>query len=112
MKITVHALLGFQTYKKTLHPPLQPPPPPTKILDPPLLGQIANYAPVVSRNTIVRNSTSVSCVWQSTRQHYGLQSAGSRFLDLAATYQILFSVSSSRSSRLPFPLPEPLQIPT
>lgn len=48
-----------------------------------MLGQIANYAPVISRNTIVRNSTSVNGVWQSIRQHYGLQSTGSRFLDLA-----------------------------
>jgi hypothetical protein len=48
-----------------------------------MLGQIANYAPVISRNTIVRNSTSISGVWQAIRQHYGLQSTGSRFLDLA-----------------------------
>jgi hypothetical protein len=48
-----------------------------------MLGQIANYAPVISRNTIVRNSTSISDVWQAIRQHYGLQSTGSRFLDLA-----------------------------
>lgn len=48
-----------------------------------MLGQIANYSPLISRNTIVRNSTSVNGVWQSIRQHYGLQSTGSRFLDLA-----------------------------
>ena len=30
------------------------------------------------------NSTSVRCVWQSIRQHYGLQSTGSRFLELAS----------------------------
>jgi hypothetical protein len=48
-----------------------------------MLGQIADYAPVISRNTIVRNSTSISGVWQAIRQHYGLQSTGSRFLDLA-----------------------------
>ncbi len=48
-----------------------------------MLGQIANYAPIISRNTIVRNSTSVNGVWQAIRQHYGLQSTGSRFLDLA-----------------------------
>ena len=47
-----------------------------------LLGQIANYAPVISRNTIVKNSTSINGVWQAIRQHYGLQSTGSRFLDL------------------------------
>lgn len=48
-----------------------------------MLGQIANYAPVISRHTIVRNSTSINGVWQSIRQHFGLQSTGSRFLDLA-----------------------------
>ena len=37
-----------------------------------MLGKIANYVPDVSHNTIVRNSTSVSCVWQSIRQHHGL----------------------------------------
>ena len=48
-----------------------------------MLGQIANYAPIISRNSIVKNSTSINGVWQSIRQHYGLQSTGSRFLDLA-----------------------------
>ena len=48
-----------------------------------MLGQIANFAPIISRNTIVGNSTSVTAVWQAIRQHYGLQSTGSRFLDLA-----------------------------
>ena len=48
-----------------------------------MLGQIANYAPIISRNSIVKNSTSINGVWQLIRQHYGLQSTGSRFLDLA-----------------------------
>ena len=48
-----------------------------------LLGQIANYAPVIARNTIVRNSTSLESVWQALRQHYGFQITGSHFLDLA-----------------------------
>ncbi|XP_068752665.1 uncharacterized protein [Montipora capricornis] len=48
-----------------------------------MLGQIANYAPIISRNSIVKNSTSISGVWQSIRQHYGLQLTGSRFLDFA-----------------------------
>lgn len=46
-----------------------------------LLGQIANFCPVVSKNTIVKNSTSVNSIWQSIRQHYGFQSSGSHFLD-------------------------------
>ena len=48
-----------------------------------MLGQIANYAPIISRNSIAKNSTSINGVWQIIRQHYGLQSTGSRFLDLA-----------------------------
>ena len=48
-----------------------------------MLGQIANYCPVISRNTIVKNSTSVDNIWQSIRTHYGFQSTGGDFLDLA-----------------------------
>ena len=45
------------------------------------LGQIANYCPVISRNMIVKNSTSLSCIWQTIRLHYGFQSTGTHFLD-------------------------------
>lgn len=48
-----------------------------------MLGQIANYCPVISRNTLVRNSTCLSGIWQSIRLHYGFQSNGSYILDLA-----------------------------
>ena len=48
-----------------------------------LLGQVANYAPVIARNTIIHNSTSLESVWQGLRQHYGFQITGSHFLDLA-----------------------------
>lgn len=46
-----------------------------------MLGQIANYCPVISRSTIVRNSTSLPYIWQSIRLHYGFQSTGGHFLD-------------------------------
>jgi hypothetical protein len=46
-----------------------------------MLGQIANYCPVISRNTIVRNSTSTECIWQTIRLHYGFQSTGAHFID-------------------------------
>ena len=46
-----------------------------------ILGQIANYCPVISRNTIVKNSTSLSVIWQTIRLHYGFQSTGSHFID-------------------------------
>ena len=49
-----------------------------------LLGQIANFCPVVSRNTIVKNSTSLDNIWQSIRLHYGFQSTGAHFIDFAA----------------------------
>ena len=39
-----------------------------------MLGQIANYCPVISRNTIVKNSTSLSAIWQSIRAYFGFQS--------------------------------------
>ena len=46
------------------------------------LGQIANYATIISRNQIVRNSTSLKNVWGKLREHYGLQASGSKFIDL------------------------------
>jgi len=49
-----------------------------------LLGQIANFCPVISRNSIVKSSTSLSTIWQLIRQHYGFQSSDSHFLDLAS----------------------------
>ena len=46
-----------------------------------MLGQIANYCPVISRNIIVKNSTSVKGIWQAIHAHYGFQSTGAHFLD-------------------------------
>ena len=46
-----------------------------------MLGQIANYCPVISRNTIIKNSTSIDSIWQAIRAHYGFQSNGSHFID-------------------------------
>lgn len=46
-----------------------------------MLGQIANYCPVISRNTIVKNSTSLANIWQAIRLHYGFQRSGSNFLN-------------------------------
>lgn len=47
-----------------------------------MLGQVANYAPIISRSTIVKASTSMSSVWQALRQHYGFQRTGAHFLEL------------------------------
>ena len=46
-----------------------------------MLGQIANYCPVISRNSIVKNSTSINAIWQMIRMHYGFQSTGAHFID-------------------------------
>ena len=46
-----------------------------------MLGQIANYCPIISRNTIVKNSTSINSIWQSIRMHFGFQSTGAHFID-------------------------------
>ena len=48
-----------------------------------MLGQIANYCPVISRNSIVKTSTSIESIWQSIRLHFGFQTTGAHFLDLA-----------------------------
>ena len=47
-----------------------------------MLGQIANFCPVISRNTITKNSTSIESIWQAIRAHYGFQSTGAHFIDL------------------------------
>lgn len=48
-----------------------------------MLGQIANFCPVISRNTIVKNSVSIKSIWQAIRLHFGFQSSGAHFLDFA-----------------------------
>ena len=46
-----------------------------------LLGQIANYCPIISRSTLVKNSTSLDYIWQTIRQHFGFQATGAQFID-------------------------------
>ena len=48
-----------------------------------MLGQIANYCAVISRNSIVKHSVSLDDIWQKIRQHYGFQNSGAHFLDLS-----------------------------
>ena len=43
-------------------------------------GQIANYCPVISRNTIVKNSTSMGSIWYAIRLHFGFEATGVHFL--------------------------------
>jgi hypothetical protein len=49
-----------------------------------MLGQIANYCPVIARSAIIKNSTSLDSVWQMVRLHYGFQSTGAHFIDFAS----------------------------
>ena len=48
-----------------------------------MLGQVANYCSVISRNTIIKNSTSMAQIWQSIREHFGFQSTGAHFIDFS-----------------------------
>ena len=52
-----------------------------------MLGQIANHATVISRNEIVKESTSLANIWEKIRQHYGFHTTGARFLDLTTLKQ-------------------------
>ena len=47
-----------------------------------MLGQVANYATVISRFQITQESTSLKSVWAKIREHYGFHSTGSKFIDL------------------------------
>ena len=47
-----------------------------------MLGQIANFCPIISRNTIVKSSTSVEFIWNAIRLHFGFQATGAHFVDL------------------------------
>ncbi len=41
-----------------------------------MLGQIANFATVISRNQITRNSVSLTDIWSKLREHYGFHITG------------------------------------
>ena len=47
-----------------------------------MLGQIANFAQLISRDTIVKSSTSLNFVWNTIRGHFHFNTTGSRFIDL------------------------------
>lgn len=48
-----------------------------------MLGQIANYCPIISRSTLVKTSTSLKFIWQTIRQHFGFQPTGAHFIDFS-----------------------------
>ena len=47
-----------------------------------LLQQICNFCPVVSRSTIIKQSTSIASVWNMIRLHFGFHQTGAQFLNL------------------------------
>ncbi len=50
-----------------------------------MLGQIANFCTVISRNSIVNNSTSLIDIWQKIHQHFGFEATGAHFLDISTS---------------------------
>ena len=48
-----------------------------------VIGQITNYCPIISRSTLVKNSTSLEFIWQTIRQHFGFQDTGAQFIDFS-----------------------------
>ena len=46
-----------------------------------MLRQVANYCPIISRCTLVKNSTSLEYIWQTIRQHFGFQATSAQFID-------------------------------
>ena len=48
-----------------------------------MLGQIANFCPIISRNHIIRDSVSLNDVWQAIRLNFGFHTTDARFIDLA-----------------------------
>ena len=48
-----------------------------------MLGLIAQFAPSLLHNEIVKKSTGLNWVWQRIRQHYGFRQSESNFLKLA-----------------------------
>ena len=48
-----------------------------------MLEMVANWAPIISRQSIIKQSTSLESIWQAIRAHYGIQTSGTYFLDFA-----------------------------
>lgn len=46
-----------------------------------MLGQIANYCPIICRSTIVKSSISVEFVWNTIRLHFRFRARGAHFVD-------------------------------
>ena len=44
-----------------------------------MLGQVANFATIISRNQIVKETVSLNDVWSKIREHYGFHTTGPNF---------------------------------
>ena len=42
-----------------------------------------NYCPIISRCTLVKNSTSLEYIWQTICQHFGFQATGAQFINFS-----------------------------
>ncbi len=49
-----------------------------------MLGQVANFCQIISRNTITKTATSINEIWQAIRTHYSFQSTGGYFLNFVS----------------------------
>lgn len=49
-----------------------------------MLGYIANNCPIISRNTLARQSTSVESIWNTIRLHFAFQVTGAHFPNFAS----------------------------
>ena len=47
-----------------------------------ILGSISSYAPVISHRFVKHQATSLECIWDRLRSHYGLRKTGARVLEL------------------------------
>ena len=45
-----------------------------------MLEMVANWAPIISRQSIIKHSTSLESIWQAIRAHYGIQTISSTSL--------------------------------
>ena len=47
-----------------------------------MLGQVANFCLVISRNQLIKSSTCMDTIWQCIPGHFGFQFTGGHFGDL------------------------------
>ena len=52
-----------------------------------MLGTIASYAPVISREFIVSEALSLNAIWHRLRIHYGFRKSGALILDLTSIHR-------------------------